>query len=297
MKKLLGVTLVLGLVAACSSATPDDPSAEANDAVIAAEPRSHAHIMPLRAASQIPTEAASSAHLNYYGGPVLPNVKVVNVFWNSNVRLQNEVNAFYPAVLASAYMDWLSEYDTPTQHIGRGSFLGSYTDTQAGGGTVTNDQIQTELARLLDANLVPANDGVDSIYMFYFPSGVKIRLDAQTSSCVQFCAYHNTFTHAGKNVYYGVMPDVNAGSCAFGCGGGSAAANLTAVSAHELIEAVTDGAVGLVQGNTPAAPLAWYDTTNGEIGDICVGRTAVVAGQTVQLEWSNRDGACIATRH
>jgi hypothetical protein len=294
LTKIVCSGAAVALIAACS-AGPDDTSAAANEAVSNAP--THAHIMPVRSESARVTAAPAGSHLKYYGGPVLANVHVVNVFWNANVRYQTEVNAFYPAVLNSNYMDWLSEYDTPTQHIGRGTFVGSYTDTGAPTSTtITNDQIQQELFRLLDANLVPANDGQNTIYMFYFPSGVKIQLDAQTSSCVQFCAYHNTATHAGKNVYYGVMPDVNAGACSFGCGTGGPAANLTAVSAHELIEAVTDGAVGLVQGDQPVAPLAWYDQTNGEIGDICVGQTGTVAGQTVQLEWSNFENACIATR-
>ena len=37
----------------------------------------------------------------------------------------------------------------------------------------------------------------------------------------------------------------------------------------------------------------WYDDTNGEIGDICAWKTKTVAGYTVQLEWSNKQGACI----
>lgn len=287
-----GLVAAVGLVAACSSADPSDLSEQSSAAATQA---SHAHLMPLRNESKVRAAPAGS-HLKYYGGPVLPNVKVVNVFWNANVRYQSEMNAFYPAILDSNHMDWLNEYDTPTQHIGRGSFIGSYVDTGAPSSTtVSNEQIQTELSRLLDARLVPENDGVNVLYMFYFPTGVKITID-NASSCVQFCAFHNTYTHAGKNVYYGVMPDVNSGMCSFGCGSGSAVQNLTAVSAHELIEAVTDGAVGLVQGDQPVAPLAWYDINNGEIGDICAGQTGVVAGQTVQLEWSNFENACIATR-
>jgi hypothetical protein len=59
-----------------------------------------------------------------------------------------------------------------------------------------------------------------------------------------------------------------------------------------MIEAITDGAVGEATSNGP--PLAWYDSTNGEIGDICVGAGAQVAGFTVQLEWSNKVGKCTA---
>jgi hypothetical protein len=61
-----------------------------------------------------------------------------------------------------------------------------------------------------------------------------------------------------------------------------------------MIEAVTDSAVGLATGPI-GPPLAWYDQANGEIGDICVGQGGSVAGFAVQLEWSNADGACIAS--
>jgi hypothetical protein len=296
LKKIACSAGAIALIAACSSPASDDLPGQSGEAISGVA--NHAHVMPMRNTSKDRVAAApAGSHLKYYGGPVLANVKVVNVFWNSSVAHQTEVNKFYTDILGSQYFDWLGEYDTPTQHIGHGSFIGAVTDTAAPtGSTITNDQIQAELSRLLDGNVVPANDGANLLYMIYFPSGVKIQLDGSNSSCVQFCAYHNTYTHAGKNVYYGVMPDVNSGACSFGCGTGGPVPNLTAVSAHELVEAVTDGAVGLVQGDQPVAPLAWYDQTNGEIGDICVGQTGTVNGQTVQLEWSNFANACIATR-
>src|SRR5438552_10606849 len=85
-----------------------------------------AHIMPVTRstpgeASQEITGAAAAAHLNYYGGPVLSHVKVVTLYWNSKVNFQNELDAFYGAVTNSAYMDWLSECNTPSQTTGRGS--------------------------------------------------------------------------------------------------------------------------------------------------------------------------------
>jgi hypothetical protein len=70
---------------------------------------------------------------------------------------------------------------------------------------------------------------------------------------------------------------------------------------------VTDKDVGLATGTDPAAPMAWYDTTNGEIGDICVDNTLASGGgdgkitasdgtvYTVQTEWSNKHTNCIVT--
>jgi hypothetical protein len=96
-------------------------------------------------------------------------------------------------------------------------------------------------------------------------------------------------------VYYGVLPDVASSGCAGGCGGSTAFNNETSVASHELIEATTDAAVGLAQ--TYAPPLAWYNATYGEIGDICNGSQGTVVGgngvtYTVQKEWSNAKAKC-----
>jgi hypothetical protein len=64
-----------------------------------------------------------------------------------------------------------------------------------------------------------------------------------------------------------------------------------------LAETVTDVAVGLASNIGP--PLAWYDSNNGEIGDICNAQQAsiTVAGNTytVQKQWSNAENNCVAT--
>ena len=84
------------------------------------------------------------------------------------------------------------------------------------------------------------------------PQGISIDLDG-AGACSVFCAYHNTCVRNGQNVYYGGSPD-QGGSCAGGCGGDpSQFNNTTSVTSHELIEAVTDAAVGLATGQS--APL------------------------------------------
>jgi hypothetical protein len=119
-----------------------------------------------------------------------------------------------------------------------------------------------------------------------------------SKSCQEFCAYHSTYNKGSTTIQYGIMPD-QGGACASGCGPSSNALdNLTMVSSHELIEAVTDPQVGLATTDGP--PLGWYDSNNGEIGDICVTGDSVEQGSTtshgnthaVQTEWSNKQGKC-----
>jgi hypothetical protein len=71
--------------------------------------------------------------------------------------------------------------------------------------------------------------------------------------------------------------------------------NYTSVTSHELVEAMTDADVGIATVFGP--PLAWYDMTNGEIGDICNGQQASYVANgttyTIQLEFSNAANNCV----
>ena len=261
----------------------------------------------------------ATCHLNYYGGKVIQNVVVIEVNWGTgvNATVQSSLGGFYAAVTASAYFDWLSEYNTvgltgaadglpgSNQGISHGSFGGEYTIAPSvTSTTVTDAQIQAELAAQINAGKLPApslaaDGSVNSIYMIDFPFGITIKQSGSSTSCVQFCAYHGTFTLNGKSVPYGVHPDMmNASSgCFIGCGGNATQLNnVTSVHSHELTEAVTDMEIGLT--TTVKRPIAWYSSTNGcgEIGDICNAQQGSVAGYTVQKEWSNAAGACIVSK-
>ncbi|KAJ3253050.1 hypothetical protein HK103_001012 [Boothiomyces macroporosus] len=251
---------------------------------------------PHNSASLQNAAAPAGAKLTYYGGPVISNVKVFTIFWGgqSNVQYASQINQFYTGVTNSALFDMLAQYDTPTQNIGRGSFIGSYDYTGAATGTLDDSTIQTTLKSLISSGKVPAADS-NTYYAIHFAPGVSIT-QGGSSSCVEFCAYHNTIQNGSGYIYYGIIPD-QGGSCAGGCGSDSNPFNnLCSVSSHELIEATTDPAVGLATGNS--APLAWYDSNNGEIGDICNAQQGTIVGgdgntYVVQAEFSNKDNACI----
>ena len=232
--------------------------------------------------------------LQYYGGPMLSNVKIQVVYWNDAVANQDKLPGFFAAITQSPYFDWLKEYNTPSATLGRGALLGAYTDSvQNPSGQIEDADIRTELTSLLSKNAVPQADA-NTLYMVYFPPGLNIDFGG-SGSCQVFCAYHNTFMNNGTEINYGVIPD-QGGSCAGGCGGDpDTFNNETSVSSHEMIESVTDPAVGLVTGNEPVAPLGWYDAANGEIGDICNGVQGKVGAYTVQREWSNSRGLCVTS--
>jgi hypothetical protein len=306
--------------------------ADQGQASAVAEPgqtRGLIHIVPFgRVASGLKnTFAPTGAHLTYWGGPVISNIKVVVVFWGPNVVTTSAADGtatlshFFTDITSSRYFDLLTEYttagiqgndgvSTSNQSIGHGSFVSAVTITPSlcpGGATactVTDVEIQTELTNQINAAVLPAPQTdahgiVDTYYAVYFPPNVTIQLNATTKSCVKggFCAYHS---NTGSNIPYGVMADFSSGGCSLGCGSGTTLQIATAVSSHEMSETITDAQVGSASALAP--PLAWYDpdpaaTPLGEIGDICGGQDVTVSAGSntykVQQEFSNLQNDCV----
>ena len=259
------------------------------------------------------TNARANAHtLKYYGGPVIQHVNVIKVNYGSGTYQPyvsgtgaGTMSAFFKGVVGSAYFTWLNndyKTTTPAQTIGTGTFGGDYTITPSAannGATIDDTKIQAELVAQVNAGHLPA-PSANSLYFVYFPKGKKITQGGSPSCAAGgFCAYHGTIKSAstpGGYLYYAVMPDNSTGSgCDSGCGSSTPYNNWTSVSSHELIEAVTDAAVGVA--TVVGAPLAWYNTTYGEIGDICNAQQATIVGTdgvsyTVQKEWSNSTNTC-----
>jgi hypothetical protein len=225
---------------------------------------------------------------------------------------------FYSDITTSGYITLLSQYSTPAaggtnQTLANGTFDGLFTivPSAANSGVIVNNvltiddtNIQAELIAQITAGSLPAPvldaaGNVNTVYMIFFPPGITITKGGSTSCVVGgFCAYHNTTasTLNAKNLLYGVHPDLQAGSaCSTGCGSSAVFGNYTSVTSHELAEAMTDPDVGIASGF--AAPIAWTDITNGEIGDICNGQQGsyVTNGTTytIQLEFSNSASDCV----
>ena len=281
------------------------------------------HTLPVQDpnAAAIAPAAPAGAHLSYFGGPVISNVHVVQVLYGSgsyNAQVAGTTSPtmgqFYGDLTGanSGYTSLLTQYNTPAsggtnQTIGNGTFDGLFQIVPSAGNngsTISDAQIQSELLAQITAGHLPAPvldaaGNVNTLYMIFFPPGKTIT-QGGSSSCVAggFCAYHGTTSTLlnGKNVLYGVMPDMQSGLCSTGgCGNAGVFGNYTSVTSHELTEAITDADVGIA--TTFAPPLAWYDMVNGEIGDICNGQqgsyTANGTTYTIQLEFSNAANNCV----
>jgi uncharacterized repeat protein (TIGR01451 family) len=285
---------------------------------------------PLKKPGQPIGELSNNGTVQYFGGPVISNVQVVEVLWGSFVDPSSTtgLEQFFTDITQSNYFGLLAQYSTTglsglggapgtNQIIGPGTFLsprititpstcpGSATNTPC---SISDSQIQSEIASQLNAHHLPtpvqdSQGNFNTVYMIYFPPGVTISLAPGVNSCQRggFCAYHSNLTlNLQPKLPYGIFPDFSQGGCApaKGCGNGTAFQNLTSSSSHELAEAVTDVEVGSFNGNVPAPPLAWVDQNSGqEIGDFCNqndGQITVNSNTyTVQRLLSNLESACV----
>jgi hypothetical protein len=275
-----------------------------------------AHATPVSSALPAAPNGPSGPNdkLQYYGGHVLSNVEVVAVFWTGavNAQIQSDIGTFYQTIVTSPWIDWLTEYDSiglngyadgkpgTNQHVGRGTFLKSVVITPANmSKSLTDADIQTELVAQIQANKLPqpsidASGGTKTLYMIDFPPGYTITLVipmiGSIVSCSSYGAYHFTASMGGKSIPYGIHPD-----CGYSWNG------TTLVHSHELMEAITDTEVGLVdQAAAEARPLGWATVAatawaNQEICDICEGGPGdTIAGYYVARGWSNYAQACVA---
>jgi hypothetical protein len=221
--------------------------------------------------------------LTYRGGPLIQAVEVFTVFWGAAWQqspqdaLAQRLNQFFDTILTSALIDQLAEYDAGGQTIGHGRRVGTTTlTTPAPRHSVSDTALQRLLNEQIASNAAFPQPTANTLYFLYLPPGTTVT-QGGSRSCQAFCGYHSDIN---GQIFYAVMPYPG---CA-GCVGGLAPADaLTSTSSHELCEAITD----------PIPGQGWYDDTHGEIGDICAWQTRQLAGYTVQLEWSNRQGQCV----
>jgi hypothetical protein len=278
--------VVAALDAACGADDlgASDPSAD----VVAAEPAHRPPIMPIRDPDRPhPLAGGTLAPTTYGNGPVISSVEVVPALWNgglTNGTIRSELHCFYTALVHSPFMDMMAEFDTPTQTIGRGSvdstvsFVPTRTST-----SLSHDDIQNEIAHQIDVGTLPAPNA-NTLYMVQLPPRVVVHAFGDTS-CVDFCAYHDSFSHNSKQIRYGVLPDDSPGSgCDTGCGPGGVFGSMSASISHELAEAVTD-----------PDPFSGWTNSAGEIADGCSASTTLPGTNYLvqQLESNTAGAMCV----
>jgi hypothetical protein len=201
----------------------------------------------------------------------------VVVLWGDKVRssLPPEVLTFYELVPSLGHWDWLSQYDTPTQQIGRGTFLGAFEITPSTTrAVVTARDVARELAVQIAAGKLPSSSADSYYYAVYLPDEITVQDPDGDPLCEFAIAFHDVLTHTGIPGTLGLFP-----SCA----------REAEVAFHELFEATTDPYFS-----------GWWSPDGAEIADLCqLHETTLplVDGGSVALQqlWSNRLNRCAAS--
>jgi hypothetical protein len=257
----------------------------------------HYHVFPMTSFHSARVQPPAG-DMNYYGGSVFSDVKLVSVMWNKNVlqNTQDQIPLFSAAIVDSTYVDQMAEYKTKgvtainghkgtKQRIHRGTYIGQVVLKPHNTSTTLDDtDIQAELAQQIADGKLPPRDP-NTLYMVSFPSNIIITLQGLTS-CSSFGAYHfatNDFKIDKKhNIFYAVEPECNSGF-----------SFLTFAASHEYAEATTDNVP--TPGSNPDFPQAWNDAAGFEVGDKCSGRgtlTATSGSWTVTEYYLNSKHGC-----
>lgn len=231
-------------------------------------------------------EARKLPTVTYHGGDLLTNVEAQAVYlgsqWSTNSSLQAQaqsIDQFLASVVNGPYMDMLTNAG---YGVGRGTASAGADDNITLGTTITDAQIQSDLQAMIDSGSLQAPDA-NRLYVIYVEPSVRVQLGS-ASSVNAFLGYHGAFagttsTGAPIDIHYAVIPAPGTPNPTPGSQGFSSAFNEdTAVTSHELAEAVTDP-------NVNYKTLGWYDDRlNGEIGDLTRQTSTILGANGVTYE-------------
>jgi len=224
--------------------------------------------------------------VTYHGGALLPHVQPEAVYIGSNWATYQgymkirALDTYLSFLVQSPYMDALTQAGYA---VGRGfAVSGAIIPTPLNPSYYFTDaQIQYSLQWAISTGRVYPPNG-NRLYVVYIEPGIAV-WDGTGDSISDFIGYHGAF--GGRNaagqpidIHYAVMPYPGGwNGSPQSQGFPTNFAQLTAVTSHELAEAVTDPNVDY------KAP-GWYDDQlNVEIGDLTPYAVRVLGGYYVQL--------------
>jgi hypothetical protein len=234
--------------------------------------------------------------LVYRNGPVQRKPAIYVVYWGFNVSgsdpsgEQTYMTSFLNGVGKSAWLNTDHQYyqivGGKTQHIKNpiGQLKNTWVDPSTVPSSPSDAQIRAE------AGALEAHFGFfkDASYVVATPHGHN-----SSGFGTQYCAYHGATRTSGGIISYTNLPYMtdaghSCGENAVNPGAKGLLDGVSIVEGHELAESQTD----------PQPASGWYNTTYGEIGDICawqgLGNTVLTTGTfAVQPLWSNFANNCV----
>jgi hypothetical protein len=214
---------------------------------------------------QVPT-------VQFFGGNLLTQVHAQALYLGnefSSAPTNGEtatLDAFLKGLTGGAYMQALSGAG---YGVGPGSAVAGKVDNAAltPGSVISDAFIQSRLQADVTSGLLQA-PGANTLYVVYVEPDVAVNLGFGQGTTQQgILGYHTAFLGAnGQPIRYAVVvtPGGAAGNSVLP-EAATAMDQLTAVTTHELAEAVTDPDIN---SNVNGGRLGWFDPQRGEIGDI-----------------------------
>jgi hypothetical protein len=214
---------------------------------------------------QVPT-------VSFFGGNLLPHVQAQalylgNEFSSAPANTETAtLDAFLKDLTGSQYMQALTRAG---YNVGPGSAVAGAVDQTSltAGSTISDAFIRARLQADVSSGLLQAPNA-NTLYVVYVAPDVAVNLGLGQGTTQQgILGYHTAFVGAsGAPIRYAVV--VSPGGAARNSvlpEATTALDQLTAVTSHELAEAVTDPDVN---SNVNNGRLGWFDPQRGEIADI-----------------------------
>jgi hypothetical protein len=214
---------------------------------------------------QVPT-------VSFFGGNLLSQVQAQALYLGN--EFSSAPAGTQPATLDAFLKDltggpYLQALERAGYNVGPGSAAAGAVDNTAltAGSTISDAFIRARIQADINGGLLQAPNA-DTLYVVYVEPNVAVNLGSGQGTTQQgILGYHTAFVGAnGAPIRYAVV--VSPG----GAAGNSvlpeattALDQLTAVTSHEVAEAVTDPDIN---SNVNNGRLGWFDPQRGEIGDI-----------------------------
>jgi hypothetical protein len=246
-----------------------------------------------------PTATTANTNVQYYGGKVLNQFNVQNVYLGSYWNLpEGQADASKNDAFMKNYVSNDQAQSIWHQYgVQSGTYSGSQvvSKTIHSGQKITQRTIEDAVKKLAAAD---PNPGPNKLYNVVLPPGAVLS-DGSATSLQGLGGYHGSVTVNGQPVYYSAIA-YSKGNNGIDFTNGNAVDNVTITESHEISEAVTDPDVEVASKTNNWSALGWMDPQNGEIGDMEVNDAAPGtplstmygtndAGFAVQKIWSQQD--------
>jgi hypothetical protein len=229
----------------------------------------------------------------YHGGALLSHVEVQALYYGSDwstptyAPQMNYLEGYLGNIVNSSYMDMLTVdgYGVARGTASAGRVAAITINKNV---SLTDAQLQSGLQAAISTGGLAAPDA-NRLYVIYVEDNVVVSTSFGTSQ-TSFLGYHGAFAGrdaggAAADIRYAVLPYPGGSVGNASLSWLSTLGSLTAVTSHEMAEAVTDPDVNY-------RTLGWYDDTlNGEVGDIVNGSTTNLNGYAIQRISDQNDHA------